>query len=379
MTHRQATKVSPEGYASRTVEPATRLKFGKNDGFQVELRRRVDAFFRSTGRRQRDCWQMYLKTAIIVVCFAASYVLLVFVASTWWQALPLAIVLGLATAGIGFNVQHDGGHQAYSNHPWINKVMALTLDVIGGSSYVWHWKHAVFHHTYVNITGHDADIDLGILGRLTPHQKWFRFHRWQHFYLWPLYGLLAIKWHVGGDVLDVIRGRIGGHRFPRPRGWELVIFLAGKAIFLTLAFGIPLWFHPVWVALLFYGVAEFVLGMTLSIVFQLAHCVEQAEFPLPRPDTGRIENAWAIHQTETTVDFARRSHVLAWLLGGLNFQIEHHLFPRICHVNYPAMSKLVEETCREFGVRYKEHPSVRAGLASHFRWLRGLAMPSTTA
>ena len=150
------------------------LKFGTNNGFQVELRRRVDEYFRTTGRRQRDCPQMYLKTAIILACFAASYVLLVFVAQAWWQALPLAILLGLAMAAIGFNVQHDGGHQAYSDHPWVNKLMAMTLDLIGGSSYLWHWKHDVFHHTYVNITGHDADIDLGFLGRLTPHQKRLR-------------------------------------------------------------------------------------------------------------------------------------------------------------------------------------------------------------
>ena len=114
--------------------------------------------------------------------------LLVFVADTWWQALPLAIVLGLTTAAIGFNVQHDGGHQAYSNHDWVNKLMAMTLDLIGGSSYLWHWKHDVYHHTYVNITGQDTDIDLGGLGRLTPHHRRHWFHRWQHFYLWPLYG-----------------------------------------------------------------------------------------------------------------------------------------------------------------------------------------------
>ena len=361
----------------RAEEPGRRLKFGGSSGFQVEVRRRVEEFFRSTGRRQRDCGQMYLKTAILVAVFAASYVLLVFVAQTWWQALPLAVVLGLGAAGIGFNIQHDGGHQAYSDYPWINKLMAMTLDVIGGSSYVWHCKHAVFHHTYVNITGHDADVDLGILGRLTPHQKWLTFHRWQHFYFWLLYGLLAIKWHLVSDFRNVITGRIGGHRFPRPRGGELAIFVAGKVTFLALAFGIPLLFRPVWVVLLFYGVTALVLGMALSVVFQLAHCVEEAEFPLPRPDTGCIENAWAIHQAETTVDFARRSRVMAWLLGGLNFQIEHHLFPRICHINYAAMSKLVEETCREFGVKYAEHPSFRAGLASHFRWLRRMGMPST--
>jgi linoleoyl-CoA desaturase len=318
---------------------------------------------------------MYVKTGVLVAVWVASYLLLVFGAETWWQALLLAMLLGLAAAGIGFNVQHDGGHQAYSNHPWINRLMAMTLDMIGGSSYVWHCKHAIFHHTYVNLPNHDTDIDLGVLARLAPSQKRLWFHRWQHVYLWPLYGLLAIKWHLLSDVRNVLAGRIGGRRFPRPRRWDLAVFLVGKAGFLTMAFGIPVLLRPVGVVLSLYGVAAVVLGITLSVVFQLAHCVEQAAFPLPRADTGRMEHAWAIHQVETTVNFARRSVAAAWFLGGLNFQIEHHLFPRICHINYPAMSKLVEDTCREFGVRYREHPSVRAGLASHFRWLRRMGRP----
>jgi linoleoyl-CoA desaturase len=361
-----------------TAEYGKRLKFAGNNDFQVEVRRRIDEFFQSTGRRQRDCPQMYLKTAILLACFTASYVLLVFVAQTWWQALPLAVLLGLTTAAIGFNTQHDGGHHAYSNYAWVNKLMAMMLDVLGGSSYQWHWKHAIFHHTYVNITGHDTDIALHAIGRLTPHQRRLWFHRWQHFYLWPLYGLMAINWHLIGDFRDVIIGRVGEHRVPRPTGRDLGIFLAGKVTFLTLAFGIPLLLHPVGVVALFYAVAALVLGIVLSVVFQLAHCVEQAEFPLPRPETGQIENAWAIHQVETTVNFARRSRVASWLLGGLNFQIEHHLFPRICHVNYPAISKLVERTCQEFGVTYNEHASFRAGVVSHFRWLRRMGMPDTS-
>lgn len=374
----QETPTRPGNGAVHAGDLTRGLKFGKNNGFQVELRRRVDEFFQSSGRRQRDCPQMYAKTAIILACFAAAYVLLVFVAQTWWQAVPLAILLGLATAAIGFNVQHDGGHQAYSDRPWVNRLAAMTLDLIGGSSHVWHWKHGVFHHTYVNITGHDSDIDLGLLGRLTPHQKRYCFHRWQHLYLWPLYGFMAIKWHLFDDFRDIIRGRIGQHRIPRPRGWEMMIFVGGKLFFFALAFGIPMLFHHVWVVLVYYAVAAVVLGMVLSVVFQLAHCVQEAEFPLPRPDTGRIDNAWAIHQAETTVDFARRSRVMAWLLGGLNFQIEHHLFPRVCHVNYPAIAPIVEATCREFGVRYTEHDSFRAGMASHFRWLRQMGMPAAT-
>ncbi|HEX6043065.1 MAG TPA: acyl-CoA desaturase [Pyrinomonadaceae bacterium] len=348
----------------------SRLTFRRDNVFLTELRRRVDDYFHSSGRRRRDCPAMYLKTAIILAVFGGFYLLLVFMAGAWWQALPLATGLGLAIAAIGFNIEHDGSHHSYSNHAWINRLAAMTMDLIGASSYVWHWKHVVIHHTYVNITGHDADIDIAVFGRLTPHQKRFRFHRWQHFYLWPLYGLNVIKWHLYDDFRDVILGRIALTRMPRPKRWELIGFVAGKALFLTLAFGLPLLVHRLWIVLLFYALTVGLAGVVVSVVFQLAHCVEEAQFPLPQKNAGSMENAWAVHQVETTVDFARRSRVESWLLGGLNFQIEHHLFPRVCHVNYPAISSLVEQTCRDFGVSYVEHTSLRAGLSSHFRWLR---------
>src|SRR5439155_7430331 len=150
----------PIGVVDSAADSGRPLKFRVNSAFQRELRRRVDEYFRSTGRRQRDCWQMYLKTAVILAGLVVSYLLLVFAAHAWWQGVPLAILLGFAAAGIGFNVQHDGGHHAYSDSPWVNKLMAMMLDLMGGSSYFWRWKHGVFHHTYVNVTGHDTDINL---------------------------------------------------------------------------------------------------------------------------------------------------------------------------------------------------------------------------
>ncbi|MSR56224.1 MAG: acyl-CoA desaturase [Planctomycetaceae bacterium] len=360
----------------RAATPDKKLTFLRDSGFYAELRRRVDDYFVSSGHNERDCWPMYLKTAILFSCLAAAYGLLVFVAQAWWQALPLAALLGLSAAAIGFNVQHDGGHNAYSNRPWINRLMARSLDVLGGSSYIWHWKHAVLHHTYANITGHDTDIELGLLGRLSPHQPRLPFHRWQHIYLWPLYGMMAMKWHFFDDFRQLAEGRLGEHAFPRPTRSDLLVFVAGKMVFFTLLFGIPLMFHSIGVVLAVYAVTAIVLGMVLSIVFQLAHSVEEAEFPLPRADTGTIENTWAIHQVETTVDFARSSRAAAWFLGGLNFQIEHHLFPRVCHVHYPAISQVVEATCREYGVRYAEHGTFSAGLGSHFRWLRRMGQPN---
>lgn len=367
-TEKQSPQVS--GQPGAAAPDRERVKFARNNSFQAELRRRVDDYFARTGCRRRDVPAMYLKTAILFAALALLYWLLVFVANAWWQALPFAMCLGLVMAAVGFNVQHDGGHQAYSERRWINKVMSLSLDLIGGSSYLWHYKHGVFHHTYVNITHEDTDIDLGMLARLTPHQRRYWFHRWQHLYIWPLYGMFVIKWHLFDDFRDVILGRVGEHRIPRPRGWDAIAFVAGKVVFAALAFGVPLLFHPLWTVMLYYGVTATVLGSMLSIVFQLAHAVGAAQFPIPKEGTSTMENAWAVHQVETTVDFAPKSRVAAWLLGGLNFQVEHHLLPRICHVNFPALSAVVEETCRDYGVKYNVHRSFRAGLASHFRWLK---------
>jgi linoleoyl-CoA desaturase len=338
-----------------------KLKFNTSDRFIRELRRRVDAYFEKTGRRKRDCPSMYFKTATILIWFAAAYLLLLFFATSLWSVIPLSIILGLATAAIGFNIQHDAGHKAYSDRQWVNKVMALTLDLMGGSSYLWDWKHNSIHHTYPNIDGQDDDINVGILGRLSPHQKHYWFHRLQGIYLWLLYGFLAIKWHLFDDFYNVAIGRIGEHKIPRPRGKDLFVFIAGKVAFFSMAFGIPMLLHPWWAVLGVYAMAAFTSGVVLSVVFQLAHCVEDAEFPAPviGPDGNpRMESDWALHQVQTTVNFARRNPVLGWFLGGLNFQIEHHLFHRICHVHYPEVSKVVEEVCREFGVKYAAHRTI---------------------
>lgn len=354
------------------------LKFSGDNAFHRELRRRVDAEFTRMGRSQRDSARMYLKTAIILGVFALTYVALVFFASNGWQALLLSIVLGVATAGIGFNIMHDGGHQAYSKHGWINRLMAMTLDMVGGSSYIWQWQHGRFHHTWVNVAGHDSDIDLGALARLSPRQPRRPWHRWQHIYLWPLYGVTAIRWHLYGDFRDIATGTIGERPFTRPRGWELMAFVLGKLVFFTLAFGLPLVFHSIGAVVHFYTVTAAVAGVLLALVFQMAHLVEEAAFPAPHEDSMQIATPWAIHQLETTVDFARANRAFGWLIGGMNFQIEHHLFPRISHVHYPAVSRVVKDTCREFGVPYLEHRTFAAALASHYRLLRRLGKPIIT-
>jgi linoleoyl-CoA desaturase len=312
---------------------------------------------------------MYAKTAIIFAAFVSVYALLVFAANAWWQTVPLSILLALTVVAIGFNVMHDGSHGAYSDSPLLNRLMSMSLDVVGGSSHFWHWKHVVFHHTFANVVGYDTDINLAGLGRLTPHHPHARFHRWQHWYVWLLYGLMAMKWQIYDDLRLALNGRMGEHVAPSPRRRQLAVFAGGKVVFFTLAFGLPLLNHPLSVVAAVYVLTAFVLGLVLGAVFQLAHCVELADFPLEH-SPGRMENAWAVHQVETTVDFARGSAVASWLLGGLNFQIEHHLFPRMCHVNYRAIAPVVEQTCVDFGIRYNRYPTVLAALRSHLRWLR---------
>lgn len=349
---------------------APHLKFAPAGGFQAEVRRRVEDYFTRTGQRPRDCPGMYVKSAVILAWFALSYGLLVFAADAWWQVLPLGVSLALAMAAVGFSVQHDARHHGYSERAWVNKLMALSLDLVGGSSYVWGWKHNILHHTYVNITGHDNDIDLGPLGRLSPHQPHRWYHRFQHWYLWPLYALVSVKWQLVDDFKDVAVGRVGTYRMPRPRGRDLLTFILGKSLFVFLALGLPLLVYPWWTVLLGFAMVSGVTGIVLSIVFQLAHAVGEAEFPLPEDGEKRMARDWAVHQVESTVDFAPQSRLVTWFLGGLNYQIEHHLFPRICHLHYPELAPIVRATCADFGIRYAVHPTVASGIAAHYRWLR---------
>jgi len=264
------------------------------------------------------------------------------------------------------NVQHDGSHGSYSTDRRLNRVMALTLDLLGGSSYVWKYKHNVLHHTWPNLAGVDDDIDTGGLARLAPAQPRRRLHRFQHLYMWPLYALLAVKWHFFDDFAAFATGRLGGQRLPRPARADVLALVAGKLVFAAWAFGIPLLRHPPATVALVYLGATAVVGLTLSVVFQLAHCVPDA-MAAPGPPA-----SWAECQVASSVDFARGSRLLGWYLGGLNFQIEHHLFPQLSHVHYPGIAPLVEGTCREFGVGYHARPTFRAALASHFRLLRRL-------
>jgi linoleoyl-CoA desaturase len=350
--------------------PSRRLTFEADDGFHAEVKRRVKEVLHVTGRSSIGGLSMYLKTATILIWLVVSYALLVFSDASWWQASFLAVSLALAVAGTGFAIQHDANHGAYSASAGINRFMGATLDLLGASSYLWHWKHNIFHHTYTNIEGADHDLNAKPFGRLAPDQTRHRPHRFQHIYMWALYGFMLPKWHLVDDFQNAIEARIDDNLIPRPRGWALVQLLAGKAMFFAWALVIPMFFHPWWVVLLFYGATAFLVGLLLAVVFQLAHCIQEADFPRVSVDSNRVLEPWARHQVHTSVDFARHNRVLTWYLGGLNYQIEHHLFPKLCHLNYPRISAVVEDVCGEYGVRYVAHEGMLEALSSHWRWLR---------
>ncbi len=349
---------------------SSRIEFQGGGPLYAEMRRRVRAALQDEDRLRRGRRAMYLKAAVMIAVIAGSWALLVFAVDAWWQTVPLAVLLGLGLAGLGFNVSHDANHGSYSSTRWLNRSMRWSFDLMGASSYVWRTKHNVVHHTFTNIAGADSDIDSMPFARFAPDQPRRPWHRWQHLYLWPLYGLVATKWYTVGDASYLIRGRIEETTLRRPRGAELVGFILGKLAFVSWTLVVPMLFRPVWQVLVVFALVSFVLALVMVVVFQLAHCVEEAEFSSldGMADAGRTD--WARHQLLTTCDFAPRNRLLTWYLGGLNHQVEHHLFSTVSHVHYPHIAPVVREVCAEFGAPYTVHPTFRAALRSHHRWLR---------
>ncbi len=354
-----------------------RVRFHGSASFQGTLKRRVEEHFEGLNITGRDAPRMYAKSALILGTALGSYALLMFVAVTWWQGVILAIALGFGMAGIGFSVQHDANHGGYSRNRWINRLMGLSLDVIGASSFIWYWKHNIVHHTYTNVSGVDVDIEMEPLLRLAPNQRWRWYHRFQHFYIWVLYALMPTNWHYWADYRDLMHGHISGQRFPKPTARVLAGTLAGKALFYGWSLVLPLCLHSTWAVLGFYVIVTSVLGIVLTTTFQLAHCIDETEVATIDGAIDTLAVGWAEHQVRSTANFAPGNGLLTWYLGGLNYQIEHHLFPKVCHVHYPVLSPIVSATCEEFGIPYQSHRSVRAAVASHFRWVRSLGAGCT--
>ncbi|MBI1344465.1 MAG: acyl-CoA desaturase [Terrimonas sp.] len=338
--------------------------------FYTELKKRVNHYFEEAGSSTTGNYKLFGKAIFLVASFIYVYIHLIFYTPGVWLALGECLVLGALTAAIGFNVMHDGAHGSFSRYKWLNYLAGLSLNFLGANNYMWKTKHNIIHHAYTNIDGVDDDIDARPFLRLCETQKFYKVHKYQHLYFWAAYSLLYLWWIFVTDYKKYFLGRVGSVPLKKMNMVEHISFWAFKLLHLFLFIILPIYvvgFSSWIIGFLVYGLFA---GFVLSIVFQLAHTVEDTSFPVPDLLTNKLDDEWAVHQLKTTANFATKNKWVSWFVGGLNFQIEHHLFPKISHVHYPAISKIIKQACQEFGVKYIEYPKVRYAVASHVAYLR---------
>jgi linoleoyl-CoA desaturase len=353
---------------SRIVFPTTTAQ-----PFIAELRARVAEYFDTRHISSKANGAMRLKTAILFTVTFGAYGAILSGLLPPPAMLALAMLMGVGIAGIGFCVAHDAAHGAYSERRSVNNLLAWSFDLVGASSYLWRLLHNIVHHTYTNVHGVDEDLEVSVLLRLSPHTKRRAMHRFQHWYGFFAYSLSTLNWVFLKDFTYLMRRDLGPFQ-QRKHSWkDLGIMAAWKLFYYTWSIVIPLLVLdvPWWQFLIGYVAMHLTAGAILGIVFQLAHVVEDTEHPVAGPE-GEMESAWAVHQMRTTSNFARGNRLLSWYVGGLNHQVEHHLFPRVCSIHYPAISGIVREVALKHGVPYHEHPTLRDAIRSHREMLRRL-------
>ncbi len=342
--------------------------------FAAALRANVDNYFKEKAISPKGNWGMTLKSATMLAIYLLPFLLILFVPMSAWLVLPLVVIMGIGKAGVGMGVMHDAAHGSYSRKRWVNDLMSANMYLLGANVFNWQVQHNVLHHTYTNIEGMDGDIASRGPIRLSEHAPALKIHRYQHWYAFFLYGLMTLSKLVKDftQLHDFNKWGLtrGQRRNPAMEVVKLVVF---KAAYLFAAIGLPLMMtnFNAWQVLAGFFIMHWVTGVILSIVFQLAHVVEGVEQPLEKSE-GIIENDWIVHELQTTADFARDNRFLGWYTGGLNFQIEHHLFPHICHVHYRHIAPIVERTANEYGYPYIVKPTFINALASHVQRLKEL-------
>jgi linoleoyl-CoA desaturase len=338
--------------------------------FHTELKNRISNYFEEVGQSTYGNYSLFLKAVILMVSFLFVYIHLVFFTPGTIWAIAECVLLGGIVAAIGFNVMHDGAHGSFSKYKWVNIFAAFSLNILGGNSFMWNVKHNIIHHAYTNVDGLDDDIDIQPWMRMSSTQKKYKLHKYQHLYFWVLYCLLYILWIFVLDYQKYFKARIGSMKLKKMTLGDHLVFWGFKLFHAFVFVGLPIYMigftHWMIGFLIFTGVA----GLVLSLVFQLAHTVEHTAFPVADINTNRLDDEWAIHQIKTTANFATHSKVVSWLVGGLNFQIEHHLFPKISHIHYPQISKIIKQACKDHGIEYIEFPKVRVAVASHVAFLK---------
>lgn len=338
----------------------------KNSVFFNALKEKVDIYFKSNNIKETGNYKLYIKTILLTLSALSFYTILVFFTpASIWLSLSLCVLMGINLAGIGFNVMHDGAHGSFSTKTWVNELMGYSLNFMGGSVYLWKYKHNVNHHSFTNIEGMDDDIDIKPWIRVHDDQKRYWYHRFQHVYWVILYGVTYLLWVYVQDFKKYFTGKIGETPFRKMDVKEHIIFWVGKLLYVAAFIVLPIFTVGVLDTIIGYLVIAFVCGFVIAVVFQLAHIVEDATFETPDTQNYKVETEWAVHQIQTTANFATKSKIVSWFTGGLNYQVEHHLFPRISHIHYPKISELVRETCAQFNIQYLEFPTVLSAVRSH--------------
>lgn len=353
--------------------------FPVRDGntFLAAVRAEVNADFERRGTTPKGGVRMVLKTLALLTLTAVPYLLIVTNSVPPVAMLPLAVLIGFGIAGIGFAVAHDALHGSTSGNPRVNALIGASMDLIGGSSYLWRITHNVIHHTYTNIHGTDEDLAVSPLLRLSPHapRRWF--HRWQHWYALGLYAMTSLFWVFVKDWKYLFARDLGPYRDRRHSARDVAGLLAGKLVYYGWSVVLPfvLIDLPWWQIAAGILVVHLVAGLTLGIVFQLAHVVEETAHPTADAD-GAMPQGWVVHELATTANFAPSNRFLGWYVGGLNFQVEHHLFPKVCSVHYPHIAPIVRRLAEEHGLPYHSHATFRGAVRSHLRTLRAFGAPA---
>jgi linoleoyl-CoA desaturase len=352
-----------------------------NRAFYITAKKRVDDYFKENNISKFGNAQMVIKSIFMFALYFTPFFLLIFnVFDNRWLQIGLAILMGLGMSGIGLSIMHDANHGSYSRHQKWNKIMALSMNFIGGSSINWQLQHNTLHHTYTNIHEHDEDIaPLGFL-RFEPHAEYKKIHKFQFIYAWFFYGLMTIMWATTKDFNQLSRYNKMGLLATKQTTYrkELILLILNKVFYLAFSLILPIIVmkNPWWQVLIGWSIMHFTCGLVLALIFQPAHVVDLTEFPMP-DEKGMMTDDWAAHQLKTTTNFAQKSWAFSWFVGGLNFQVEHHLFPNICHVHYKKIAPIVQQTAKEFNLPYHSKKTFIGALASHAKLLYQLGQPQT--
>lgn len=355
------------------------IKFANNSPeFYATLSQRVNAYFRDRSLSRTANSAMVVKTIVMLAIYFVPFTVILVMAPAYPIYLVLSAIMGFGVAGIGLSIMHDANHGSYSSRPWVNQTLGFSLNIIGGNAFNWKVQHNVLHHTYTNIFDVDEDISPRGALRMAPESPWKPFHRYQFLYAWLLYGLMTLVWVVGKDFARLIKYQRDGLVKKQKANiiTEWIVLILSKAAYISYTLVLPIMILPYTAGQVIVGflIMHYIAGFILAVVFQPAHVVDGTSYFQP-DEKGNLENSWAIHQMHTTTNYAMNNYLLSWYVGGLNFQVEHHLFPNVCHVHYRALSSIVSTTAREFNVPYKVKETFWDALVAHRQILKDLGKP----